>query len=114
MTTLEIIKVWEFRNDSLVCEILSRIVHGEQKILRFKTTSDNMKMVTDSGNVLKTIITNDETWVYGYNPDTKNTFQCESFHLSLGQKVRESRSQFRPFASFVKVLCTTDEPLEVK
>ena len=43
----------------------------EQKDLRSEIAQDDLEMVSDNENVLKKVITGDESWVYGYDPETK-------------------------------------------
>ena len=68
--------VWEILNKILgmarVCtKFIPKLLTTEQKDLRSEITQDNLKMVSDDENVLMKVITGDESWVYGYDPETK-------------------------------------------
>ena len=68
--------VWEILNKILgmtrVCaKTIPKLLTTEQKDLRFKIAQDNLEMVSDDENVLKKVITGDASWVYGYDPETK-------------------------------------------
>ena len=68
--------VWEILNKILgmtrVCaKFISKLLTTEQKDLRSEIAYDNLEMVSDDENVLKKVITGDESWVYGYDPETK-------------------------------------------
>jgi len=43
----------------------------EQKQLRLKIAQDMLECVESDSNFLSTVITGDESWVYGYDPETK-------------------------------------------
>jgi len=43
----------------------------EQKQLRLEIAQDMLDCVERDSNFLKTVITGDESWVYGYDPETK-------------------------------------------
>ena len=54
-----------------VCaKFIPKFLTEEQKKLHFVVAQDNLEMVADDENVLKKIITSDESWVYGYDPGT--------------------------------------------
>ena len=68
--------VWEILNKILgmtrVCaEFIPKLLTTEQKDLRSEIAQDNLEMVSDDENVLKKVITGDESWVYRYDPETK-------------------------------------------
>ena len=53
----------------------------------------NLKMVSDDENVLKKVITGDESWVYGYDPETKQqSSQWKRPDEPRPKKARQSRS----------------------
>ena len=68
--------VWEILNKILgmtgVCaKFIPKLLTTEQKDLRSEIAQDNLEMVSDDENVLKKVITGDESWVYGYDPENK-------------------------------------------
>ena len=68
--------VYEILNKILgmirVCaKFIPKLLTTEQKDLRSKIAQDNLEMVSDGENVLKKVITGHESWVYGYDPETK-------------------------------------------
>ena len=68
--------VWEILNKILamtrVCaKFLSKLLTIEQKDLRSEIAQDDLEMVSDDENFLEKVITGDESWVYGYDPETK-------------------------------------------
>ena len=73
---IPITTVWEILNKILgmtrVCaKFISKLLMTEQKDLRSEIAHDNLGMVSDDENVLKKVITGDESFVYGYDPETK-------------------------------------------
>ena len=56
-----------------VWEILNKML-GMTRVCRSESAQDNLEMVSDDENVLKKVITGDESWVYGYDPETKQQF----------------------------------------
>ena len=71
--------VWGILNKILrmtrVCaKFIPKLLTTEQKDLRSQIAHDNLEMVRDDENVLKKVITGDESWVYGYDPENKQQF----------------------------------------
>ena len=55
-----------------VCaKFILKLLTTEQKDLRSEIAQDNLEIVSDDENVVKKVITGDESWVYGYDPETK-------------------------------------------
>ena len=55
-----------------VCaKFIPKLLTTEQKVLRSEIAQDNFEVVSDNENILKKVITGDESWVYGYDPETK-------------------------------------------
>ena len=52
-------------------KFIPKLLTTEQKDLRSEIAQGNLEMVSDDENVLKKVITSDESWVYGYDPETK-------------------------------------------
>ena len=77
-------------------KFIPKLFTVEQKTLRFEVAQDNLEMVADDKNVLKKIITGDESWVYGYDPETKQ--QPSEWKLQsepLPKKAHQSRSNVK-------------------
>ena len=55
----------------MCAKLIPKLLTTEQKDLCSEIAEDNLEMVSDNENVLKKVITSDESWVYGYNPETK-------------------------------------------
>jgi len=72
----------------------------EQKQLPLEITQDMLDCVESDSNFLKTVITGDEPWVYGYDPETKaQSSQWKHPSSPRPKKARQVRSN-------VKVLLT--------
>ena len=57
---------------------------------------DNLEMVSDDGNVLKKVITGDESWVYAYDPEIKQqSSQWKRPDEPRPKKARQSRSHVK-------------------
>ena len=55
-----------------VCaKFIPKSLTTEQKHLRSEIAQENLEMVSGDENNLKKVITGDESWVYGYDPETK-------------------------------------------
>ena len=93
--------VWEILNKILgmtrVCaKFISKLLTAEQKDLRSEIAQDNLEMVSDDENVLKKVITGDESWVYGYDPETKQqSSQWKRPDEPRPKKARQSRSHVK-------------------
>jgi histone-lysine N-methyltransferase SETMAR len=48
-----------------------RLLSDNQKALRVSVCRELKQQARDDPNFISNIITGDETWVYGYNPETK-------------------------------------------
>ena len=103
-----------------VCaKFIPKLLTAEQKDLRSEIAQDNLEMVSDDANVLKKVITGDESWVYGYDPETKQQFsEWKRPDEPRPKKARQSRSHVKsmPIICFdiVRVLCTTNLLQEVR
>ena len=77
-----------------VCaKFIPRMLSAEQKKLRSEIAQDSLEMVNNDDTVLKKVITGDETWVYGYDPETKQ--QCSQWKRPdepRPKKAHQSRS----------------------
>ena len=71
--------VWEILNKILAmtfmyAKFILKLLRTEQKDLRPEIAQDDLEMVSDDENVLKKVITGDKSWLYGYDPETKQQF----------------------------------------
>ena len=48
-----------------------KLLTTEQKQLRLEVSQDMLDSANGDPNFLNTVITGDESWVYGYDPETK-------------------------------------------
>ena len=93
--------VWEIFNNILgmtrVCaKFIPKLLTTEQKDLRSEIAQDNLEMVSDDENVLRKVITGDESWVYGYDPETKQQLsQWKHPDEPRSKKARQSRSHVK-------------------
>ena len=80
-----------------VCaKFIPKLLTTEQKDLRSEIAQDNLEMVSDDENVLKKIIPGDESWVYGYDPETKQqSSQWKRPVEPRPKKARQSRSHVK-------------------
>lgn len=98
--------VWKILTENLqmvrVCaKFIPKLLTVEQKNLRLEIARDNLEMVNNDENLLKKIITGDESWVYGYDPETKR--QSSQWKLSSEprlKKARQSRSNVKSLIVF--------------
>ena len=102
----------DFRNDSRVYEIHSEIAHDRAERNRSEIAQDNLEMASDDENGHKKVITGDELWVYGYDPETKQqSSQWKRPDEHRPKKARQSRSHVQSmliFFSIVRVLWRTE------
>jgi len=52
-------------------KFVSKLLTMEQKHLRLENAQDILDCVESDSNFLNTVITGDESWVYGYDPERK-------------------------------------------
>jgi len=77
-----------------------KLLTMEQKQLRLEIAQDMLDCVESDSNLLNTVITGDESWVYGYDPETKaHSSQWKHSSSPRPKKARQVRSN-------VKVLLT--------
>ena len=55
----------------MCAKFIPKLLTTEQKDLRSEIAQDNLEMVSDDENVLKKVITGDESWIFGYDSETK-------------------------------------------
>ena len=52
-------------------KFIPKLLMEQQKKLRLEIVQDMLNCANNDLEFTKTIITGDETWVYGYDPETK-------------------------------------------
>ena len=52
-------------------KFVPKLLTIEQKQLHLEIAQDMLETVNSDPNFFNTVITGDETWVYGYDPETK-------------------------------------------
>jgi hypothetical protein len=55
----------------VVAKFVSKLLSQEQQQLRLEVAWDMLECANGDPEFLKTVITGNETWVYGYDPETK-------------------------------------------
>lgn len=56
---------------TVAAKFVPKLLSPEQKDLRFEVAQDLLDTANTDGEFLNTMITGDESWVYGYDPQTK-------------------------------------------
>jgi len=70
----------------------------EQKQLHLEITQDMLDCAESDSNFLNTVITDDESWVYGYDPETKaQSSQWKHSSSPKPKKARQVRSNVKVF-----------------
>ncbi|GFT88999.1 protein GVQW3 [Trichonephila clavipes] len=93
--------VWRILTENLgmtrVCaKFIPKLLSDQQKNLRLEIAQDNLEMINSDENFLKKIITGDKTWVYGYDPETKQQSSQWKFPSEpRPKKARQSRSNIK-------------------
>jgi len=81
-------------------KFVPKLLTMEQKQLRLEIAQDMLDCIESDSNFLNTVITGDESWVYGYDPETKaQSSQWRHSSSPRPKKARQVRSN-------VKVLLT--------
>lgn len=80
----------------IAAKFMSKLLTIEQKQHRSEIAQDMLEAVQNDPNFLNTVITGDETWVYGYDPETKAQSSQWKHPTSPRQKeARQVRSQVK-------------------
>jgi len=89
---------WRLRRVS--AKFVPKLLTMEQEQLRLEIAQDMLDCVESDSNFLNTVITGDESWVYGYDPETRaQSSQWKHPSSPRPKKARQVRSN-------VKVLLT--------
>ncbi|KAL4105054.1 hypothetical protein QTP88_020329 [Uroleucon formosanum] len=80
-----------------VCaKFIPKLLSEQQKSLRLEIAQDNLEMINSDENFLKKVITGDESWVYGYDPETKKqSSQWKHASSPRPKKARQNRSKIK-------------------
>ena len=80
-----------------VCaKFIPKLLTAEQKNIRLEIALDNLEMVNNDDNMLRKVITGDESWVYGYDLETKQqSSQWKHSESPRPKKARQSRSNVK-------------------
>ena len=78
-----------------------RLLSDDQKALRVSVCRELKQQARDDPNFISNIITGDETWVYGYDPETKQqSSQWKSPNSPWLKKARQVRSNVKSMLTF--------------
>ena len=100
--------VWKILNKFLGmtrvgAKFIPKLLTTEQKDLRSEISQDNLEMVSDDENVLKKVIAGDESWVYGYDPETEQqSSQWKRPDEPRRKKACQSRSHVKSILIFFR------------
>ena len=77
-------------------KFVPKLLTMEQKQLRLEIAQDMLDCVKSDFNFLNTVITGDESWVYGYDPETKvQSSQWKHSSSPRPKKARQVRSNIK-------------------
>jgi histone-lysine N-methyltransferase SETMAR len=77
-------------------KFVPRILTPEQKEQRLSISLELRDLVTSDPNFFQNLITGDESWVYGYDPETKvQSSQCKTLNSPRPKKARQSKSSVK-------------------
>ena len=80
----------------VAAKFIPKLLNPDQKKNRMLICQDMKQSLADDPDLLSKIITGDETWVYGYGPETKfQSSQRKSPGSPRPKKARQSRSQVK-------------------
>jgi len=82
-------------------KFVPKLLTMEQKQLRLEIAQDMLDCVESDSNFLNTVITGDESWVYGYDPETKaQSSQWKHSSSPRPKKARQVRSNVKVLLTF--------------
>lgn len=80
----------------ITAKFVPRLLTSEQKTTRLQICEDLRQRASEDDSLLSRIITGDESWVYAYDPETKQqSSQWKSPSSPRPQKARQSRSSLK-------------------
>jgi hypothetical protein len=95
----------------VAAKFVPKLLLCEQKELQLDITQDMLECANGDLDFLKTVITGDESWVYGYDPGTKaQSSQWKSPSSPRPKKARQVRSEVKGMLTFFTTaeLCITN------
>ena len=77
-------------------KFIPKLLSGEQKQHRLQVAQELINRSENDADLLNSVITGDESWVYGYDPETKDqSSQWKSPGSPRPKKTRQSRSNVK-------------------
>jgi len=102
----------------VAAKFVPRILTGDQKQQRVNVCTELCQLTSDDETFLSRVITGDESWVYSYDPETKQqSFQWKSTMTPGPKKVKQVKSNVKSMIiTFfdVKGLCTKNLSQQAK
>ncbi|UYV62779.1 hypothetical protein LAZ67_2001911 [Cordylochernes scorpioides] len=102
-TTIGRIVTQDLKLKKTPAKFIPRFLTNEQKLCRLATCEDMMEMTRTDPEWKDKIITGDETWVYGYDPETKpqsaewrGQTVIKEMYLGILRRLREAIRKKRP------------------
>ncbi|UYV72352.1 hypothetical protein LAZ67_9002754 [Cordylochernes scorpioides] len=102
-TTIGRIVIEDLKLKKTPAKFISRFLTNEQKLCRLATCEDMLEMTRTDPEWKDKIITGDETWVYGYDPETKpqsaewrGQTVIKEMYLGILRRLREAIRKKRP------------------
>ena len=95
----------------VAAKFVPKLLSAEQKELRVEVAQDLLDTISTDPEFLNTVITGDESWVYGYDPETKaQSSQWKHPESPRPKKARQVRSKIKVMlCSLISVeLCITN------
>jgi len=95
----------------VAAKFVPKLLSAEQKELRVEVAQDLLDTTSTDPEFLNTVITGDETWVYGYDPETKaQSSQWKHPESPRPKKARQVQSKIKVMlCSLISVeLCITN------
>ena len=99
--TVQRILVENLNMRSISASLVPRLLSDDQKALRVSVCRQLKPQARDDPNFISSIITGEETWVYGYDLETKHqSSQCESPNSPRPKKARQVHSNDKSILIF--------------
>lgn len=94
--TVQTILTMDLNMRRVSAKFVPRLLSSDQKENRVEACQQLKEALTEDSHYLQTVITCDESWVYGYDPETKNqSSQWKSPSSPRPKKARMSRSAIK-------------------
>jgi hypothetical protein len=81
----------------VAARFVPRILTADQKQQRVDICTELCQLASDDETFLSTVITSEESWVYGYNPEKGNNSPSVKAPPHQGQKTRQVKSNVKSF-----------------